>query len=97
MAKDERGAARKRRLYYNRKEANVCVECDRASLPFSVYCYKHLERHRSKAEKLNPMFRARYLKEGRCGRCGTILDAEDAGYKTCVNCRMHSDAGRPYN
>ena len=97
MARDEKRAAQKRRRYYDRKKANICVECDRASLPSSVYCYKHLERHRVKAERLNPIMRERYLKEGRCGRCGAILDAEDAGYKCCVNCRMHDWEGSPYN
>jgi hypothetical protein len=82
--------ARHTREYAERKAAGLCTYCglvkpERGGTQCSA-CYK----------KKNTYTRARFLREGKCVRCGnTLIDVGDGkDCITCINCREHFGAWR---
>ena len=63
-----------------RREEGVCVDC--GGIPIDTYCAACREMRAESQAKL----KARWIREGKCCRCG---GKKDEGFKTCTKCRKY--------
>ena len=84
------------------KKLGLCVDCSEQAIPFETRCAKHswnLKQQHNRWYKNNSIEQNRigreqkqqYKIDNRCASCSAPLDPDaDAGYITCVNCRLNS-------
>ena len=85
---------RERNRKRKHKKQGLCTNCNRQAT-HGILCKTCREGHRRASFKANRLHREKLNEQGRCVKCGNQRD--EPKLRTCMNCRMHANEGRPYN